>query len=330
MQRRSLISLAIPAAAAALSGCGTSPADAAPPQGFAAFLAGVRREARQKGISESTLNRALTGLAPNQRVIELDRRQSTGARMTWETYRTRHLTTDRINAGIVAYREVRPLLDSISNRYRVSPRVIMGIWGNETNYGTFQGGMNVIEALATLAWEGRRGAYFRSELMAALKIVDEGHITPDRMKGSWAGALGQPQFMPSNFFRLAVDFDGDGRRDIWNSRADALASIANYLSRSGWQDGETWGREVRLPSGFSTSGQGRDNRRPVSTWARAGVRQADGRELPDSGIPAGLLVPDGTGQAFLVYQNFNVIRRYNASDYYALAVGMLGDLAVGA
>ncbi len=249
--------------------------------------------------------------------------------MTWARYRASHLTEARITAGRRVYRESRTLIEAIAGRYRVSSHVIMGIWGNETNYGTFTGGMNVIEALATLAWEGRRGAYFRSELMAALKILDEGHVRPDHMKGSWAGALGQPQFMPSNFFRFAVDFDGDGRRDIWDSRADALASIANYLARNGWRSGETWGREVRLPSGFNTAGASRDNRRPLSAWARAGVRRVDGRPLPVANIQAGLVVQDSLNQAFLVYPNFGVIRRYNPSDYYALAVGLLGDLVVG-
>ncbi len=295
-------------------------------ESFQQFLTGVRRDARAQGIGQATLDRALAGISPNQRVLELDRRQATG-RPDWSVYRNRYLTPDRLQAGRNAYREVGGLLTRIEQQFRVNRRVIMGIWGAETNFGSYTGGMNVIEALATLAWDGRRGAYFRTELMAALKILDQGHITPDRMKGSWAGALGQPQFMPTNFFRLAVDFDGDGRRDIWDSRADALASIANYLQRSGWRWNESWGFEVS-PTAYLDAGlTGKERARPMADWMRLGVRAKGGGALPAGGPAAELVIPEGgNGQTFLVLPNFHVIRRYNTPYFYALAVGMIGDL----
>lgn len=298
-------------------------------ESFEQFLAGVSREARAKGISEATLDRAFAGIRPNPRVLELDRRQATG-RPPWAVYRDRYLTPERLEAGRAAYREVGPLLGRIEERFRVNRRVIMGIWGAETNFGSYTGGMNAIEALATLAWDGRRGAYFRSELLAALKILEERHIGADRMKGSWAGALGQPQFMPTNFFRLAVDFDGDGRRDIWDSRADALASIANYLQRSGWRWNEGWGLEVAPAPRLDASLAGKEQARPLAEWARLGARAPDGRPLPAVATPAELVIPEGgDGQTFLVLPNFHVIRRYNAPYFYALAVGMIGDRVTG-
>jgi membrane-bound lytic murein transglycosylase B len=319
-----------------LTGCGATAAPPSPPtptatpgfepvsgQSFDAFLAGIRAEARRAGIRDTTLNTALSGLAPNPRVIELDRRQAEGA-LAWPVYRDRMVSETRIANGRRAFAEHRATLARIEERYGVSPRMIVAIWGIETNYGSFQGGTDAIQSLATLAWEGRRGAYFRSELLAALRILDQGHISRDRMKGSWAGALGHPQFMPSNFERLAVDFDGDGRRDIWDSPPDALASIANYFRASGWRTGEPWGQEVRLPAGFDASA-GLDLQRPVRDWARAGVRAADGSPLPASDAPASVIVPRGGTQAFLVRHNWRVIRRYNPSTSYARAVALISD-----
>lgn len=291
---------------------------------FQTFLAGVRNDARKAGVSVATLDRAFAGIQPNQRVIELDRKQPEFT-MTWEQYRTRVISDQRIADGKIAVRANAVLLQSIKAKYGVDPRVITGIWGLESNYGTKTGGFHVIEAVATLAWEGRRAAFFRSELMAALKILEAGDITVARMTGSYAGAMGQPQFMPTSFVRLAVDFDGDGKRDIWNSRADALGSIANYLQKSGWKDGETWGQEVVLPANFP-AGLGRDNRKPVSEWLAMGVRPVGGQARARADAPAAVIQPDGAaGQAFLVFTNFTAIRRYNPSDFYATAVGLIGD-----
>jgi membrane-bound lytic murein transglycosylase B len=187
----------------------------------------------------------------------------------------------------------------------------------------------VVEALATLAWEGRRSSFFRPELIAALRILDHGDVTPARMTGSYAGAMGQPQFMPTSYLRYAVDFEGNGRRDIWTSKPDVLGSIANYLANSGWRGGEPWGEPVTLPSNFDTASVGREYRRPVGEWLRLGVRAANGAALARRDMQAAVLLPDGaSGDAFLVYANFGAIRRYNPSDFYALAVGLLGDSVV--
>ncbi len=299
---------------------------------FEAFLQGIRREAQAGGVSPATLNRAFAGIRANDRVLELDRRQAEFT-LSWEGYRDGRLSQTRIDAGRRAYADNRGLLQQVQGRTRVSARTIMGIWGLETNYGGFTGNFNVIEALATLAWEGRRAAFFRAELLAALRILEAGHIAPERMRGSYAGAMGQPQFMPSSFERLAMDFDGDGRRDIWDNRADALGSIGNYLARNGWREGESWGFEVVLPAGFDVGYAEPSRPRPAAEWpnldqwARMGVRRADGGAL-GAGV-GGIIIPAnqerGT-QAFMALPNFHAIRRYNPSNFYALTVGMLGDL----
>jgi membrane-bound lytic murein transglycosylase B len=294
---------------------------------FDAFLDGVRSDARRGGVSAATLNRALRGLRPNERVLELDRRQAEFTQ-TWPQYRDARLSPARIDAGRRAYADNRALLESIQARFRVSARVVVAIWGLETNYGGFTGNFNVIEALATLAWEGRRAAFFRAELLAALRILDAGHVSVERMRGSHAGAMGNPQFMPTSFERLAVDFDGDGRRDIWDSKADALGSIANYLARNGWRDGEIWGFEVLLPGGFDTSLADHRQMRPMRDWGRMGVVRASGSGLPGSENEWAIVIPGlsrGDSQAFMVGQNFMSIRRYNPSNFYATAVGLLSD-----
>ena len=302
-----------------------APQAGAATQSFEAFLEGVRVEARRTGVSAATVQRALSGIRPNDRVLELDRRQPEFTQ-TWEQYRDARLSQTRIDAGRRAFADNRSTLEAVQARFRVSPRVVVAIWGLETNYGGFTGNFNVIESLATLAWDGRRSAYFRNELLAALRILDGRHVAPERMRGSWAGAMGHPQFMPSNFDRLAVDMDGDGRRDIWESRPDALGSIANYLARSGWREEELWGREVTLPPGFDTSQARRDITKPLREWVRLGVRRADGQPLPGLDLETAILVPGAPGgQAFAVYPNFNVIRRYNPSNFYALVVGLLSD-----
>jgi membrane-bound lytic murein transglycosylase B len=293
--------------------------------GFEAFLDGVAAEARDQGISDATLRQALRGLQPNARVLELDRAQPEFTQ-TWQHYRDTRLSGTRIAAGQAIYAQDRDLLDAVRTELRVDPAVIMGIWGLETNYGGFTGGFNVVQALATLAWDGRRASYFRPELLAALGILDNGDVSFPRMLGSYAGAMGQPQFMPTSFRRYAVDFDGDGKRDIWDDRSDVLASIANYLGKSGWRAGEPWGVAVSLPPSVGAADAGKPGRAAVSAWARRGVRLADGQRLPRGDLPAYLVLPAGEGgDAFLVYPNFAAIRRYNPSDFYALAVGLLGD-----
>ncbi|MDB5415662.1 MAG: lytic murein transglycosylase [Rubritepida sp.] len=319
----------LPAATAGLAVIPAFAREASAQGSFSAFLDGVRTEARRGGVSAATLTRALSGLQANDRVLELDRRQAEFTQ-TWPQYRDARLSQTRIDAGRRAFAENRTLLDAIQARFRVSSRVVVAIWGLETNFGGFTGNFNVVEALATLAWEGRRAAFFRAELMAALRILDAGNVSVERMRGSYAGAMGHPQFMPTSFERLAVDFDGDGRRDIWDSRADALASISNYLARSGsgWRDGEIWGFEVLLPQGFDTSIADHRQMRAMAEWARMNVTRASGGGLPSSPGDWAIVIPGlsrGDTQAFMVGQNFMQIRRYNPSNFYATAVGLLSD-----
>ncbi len=319
LNRRSLLR-----ASAAAASLAALPARAASGS-FDAFTRQVIADAERHGISPSVLSQAFAGVQPNARVIELDHKQPEFT-MTWDQYLSRVVSPQRVVDGRDNYRRNARLLGAIGSRYGVDPGVVLGIWGLESNFGTKTGSFGVVEALATLAWEGRRAAFFRSQLMDSLAILNAGDVTPARMTGSWAGAMGQPQFMPDSYLRYAVDFDGDGRRDIWASRADALASIANYLARSGWRQGEPWGQPVRVPPGFGATDTGRDRSRPLGEWMRLGVRRADGSAFGRADVPGAVVLPDGPGgEAFMVYRNFAAIRRYNPSDFYALAVGLLGD-----
>ena len=316
LQRRVLISTAL----ASLS----APAWAAP--GFAGFVASVRAEAGRAGVRPAVLDEALHGLTPNPDVIRLDRKQPEFT-LTWAQYRARVLPRRRLDKGGAAYTDNAALLSETAERYGVDPGVIVGIWGLESGFGANTGGFGVVRSLATLAYEGRRAAFFRGELLAALRILNDGDIGASAMMGSYAGAMGQPQFMPSAFLRYAADGDGDGRRDIWNSRPDIFASVANYLARCGWRQGEPWGQPVLVPSGFAGA-TGRDVMRPLGAWQAEGVRRIDGRAFSRLDVRGALLLPDGPGgDAFMVYPNFHVIRRYNPSDFYALAVGLLGMYA---
>jgi membrane-bound lytic murein transglycosylase B len=290
---------------------------------FASFLNGVRADARAAGIHPATLDRAFAGVVPNQKVLERDRHQPEFT-MTWARYRALVISDKRITEGRQAVAANRSLFQRVEQRYGVGSGVIAGIWGLESSFGAGTGDYRVVEALATLAWEGRRASFFRGELMAALKILDHGDVAPGAMTGSYAGAMGQPQFMPSSYLRYAVDFEGHGRRDIWTSKPDVLGSIANYLAASGWRANDTWGQAVTAPP--TVEAQGRDVKRSVSEWARAGVRPVSGRWAASPETPAGLVAPDGAGgETFLAFNNFAAIRRYNPSDYYAIAVGLIGD-----
>ncbi len=294
-------------------------------QDYGAFLAGVRSEALRSGISQRTLSAALSGLQPNEKVLELSRHQPEFT-LTWAQYRARVLPATRLVAGRKAFADNRALLTAVWERYRVDPRIIVGIWGLESNFGSRTGSFGVVDALATLAYGGSRTAFFRGELINALRILEHGDITPAGMTGSYAGAMGQPQFMPSSYLHYAVSFGGDGRRDIWTSLPDVFASVGNYLAKSGWRPGEVWGQPVQVPPGL-TSG-GRDDSRSLAEWMRLGVRRQDGGRFDRGDVTGALVQPDGAGgEAFMTYANFKAIRRYNASDYYALAVGLLGDAA---
>lgn len=316
MIRRRFVLAALPAVLA-------PPARANAP--FAAFLADVRAEAIRSGISPATADRALLGLQPNAKVLELDSHPAE-ATQSWTHYRDTRVSDARVAAGRQAMQANAAVLAVIGRRYGVDPAIIVAIWGLETNYGGFTGGFSVIEALATLAADGRRDGYFRKELINALRILDHGDITPARMTGSYAGAMGQPQFMPSSYLDYAVSFDGSAKRDIWDNRNDALASIGNYMARFGWHNGEPWGHPVRVPSGFSVSRDSRDDPRPLSAWAQLGVTRLDGAALSPADRPGAVVMPDGAGgEAYMTYANFSVIRLYNHSDLYALSVGLLAN-----
>lgn len=293
---------------------------------FASFVAGVKMEARRGGIGEATLAAAFAGVQPNDRVIELDRRQPSGS-LSWAEYRDKFVPPAKQQLARESFKRERALLQRVEARYGVDARVMNGIWGVESSWGSIRGNYRLVEALATLAWEGRRGAYFRKELMNLLQILEAGDVTPAKATGSWAGAMGQPQFMPSSYLAYAVDMDGHGKRDIWDSNADVCGSMANYLAKNGWRRGEPWGQPVRLPPGFNLGAAGREVKRPLSEWMRQGVTRDDGRPFGRSDVQGAVLVPDGVvgGDAFMVYANYNVIRRYNSPDSYALSVGVLAD-----
>ena len=285
----------------------------------------VRSEALMSGVSESTLAQAFSDVKLVPRIIELDRNQPEG-RQTFTQYLQRVVPETRIEAAQKRLTEHRVLLEQVGNYYQLQPRFIIALWGIESDFGRFTGGFSVINALATLAYDGRRSTFFRAELIDALRILDKGDIELSAMTGSWAGAMGQSQFMPSSYRRFAVDYDQDGRRDIWATHADIFASIANYLHRSNWKYDQTWGREILLPDNFDFTLVGMEMTKPIGYWQRLGVRRMDGRDLPARQLNASIVLPDGTdGSAFMVYHNFRVILDWNHSVYFALAVGILAD-----
>ncbi|MBO1324129.1 lytic murein transglycosylase [Acetobacter sp. TBRC 12305] len=293
--------------------------------GYAAFLAGVRRQAVAQGLSATLVARALAlSPRPNAKVLQADRHQPEFT-LTWAQYKDRVLTEKKLSDGLDATAQRADLLGQVSSHYGVSKGAIAGIWGLESAYGTRMGTYSVIDALATLAYDGRRATFFRAELLKALHILGEGATTPEGMLGSYAGAMGQPQFMPSAYERYAASFPAGGRGDIWHNEGDVFASIANYLARCDWQDGQPWGEEVMVPDTMDQALLGRAAVRPMAWWTEQGVRPRAGSFVGSA--PEGAVIrPDGPGgEAFIVYHNFNVIRRYNPSDFYALGVGLLGD-----
>lgn len=296
---------------------------------FAAWLVELRAEAAAKGISAATLDAALTGLEPIPRVIELDRRQP---EFTWtfRDYMSKLVNDARIQKGRKKLAQNAKLLNEIGDKYGINPRFLVSFWGLETDFGRLaEGYFPTVAALATLAHDGRRSKFFREQLLAALRILDEGHITPERMKGSWAGAMGHFQFIPTTFAAYAQDYDGDGHKNIWGNQADAYASAANFLTKSGWKDDETWGREVKLPQGFDFNLASMKVKKPLAAWQELGVRRVNGTNLPVADVKASVVAPAGAaGPAFLVYGNFRTIMVWNRSIYYAIAVGHLADRLV--
>ena len=327
------IAMSISLAAGGMARAGQPPAD------FADWLDALRQEAAREGISQTTIDTALADLQPVQRILERDRNQAE-FKLTLKTYMNRVVRPKNVARGREMMQTHRDLLRRVARRYRVQPRFIVAIWGIETRYGAVEGTMPVIPALATLAYDVRRSRYFRKQLFNALRMLDRNYIDLASMKGSWAGAMGQPQFIPSSYLAYAADFDGDGRRDIWHNEADVFASIANYLAKHGWADDQTWGRRVRVPDGladrlgdFARSGRSGCRAidrmtiaKPLSAWQSLGVRRADGSDLPTRDLPASLVRADGgAGGDYLVYKNYHAVLRYNCAHHYGLTVGTLAD-----
>ncbi len=308
----------------------TAPRPAVPEsRAFGAWLEAFKAEARAQGLRQAVLDGAFAGVTPNPRVVELDRRQPEG-RISFSDYLNRTVTAGRIAEGRRLMALHRALLRRVSASYGVPPQVIVSLWGIETSFGSNTGGFSIIRSLATLAFEGRRAAFFRGELLAALTILQDQHFTPDQLTGSWAGAMGQCQFMPSSYLKYAVDADGDGHPDLWRSTADVFASTANYLHQLGFRRDQNWGRAVRLPRGFDAGQITYEVALPLDEWQRRGVRMLDGRDLPVArDMVASLTQPGGPGgTAWLVYPNFRTIMKWNRSTYFAMAVLQLAD-AIG-
>jgi membrane-bound lytic murein transglycosylase B len=295
------------------------------PVEFSDWLEEFSAEARESGISQKSIDAALEGVQPIPRVIELDRNQPEKAN-DFCGYMNRRLTDSRIEQARRMHDKHWSLLNRIYEKYGVPPRYVTALWALESNFGTNQGQFKVIDALATLAHDERRSSLFRKQLLAALRIVEEGHQQPSAMLGSWAGAMGQVQFMPTTFMGYAVDYDGDGRKDIWKSLPDAFASAANYLKRAGWQRGKSWGREVRVPSALSRDRSKLSKRRSLAQWRELGVKRVSGRALPNASMSGSIVMPTQEREyAFLVYDNYRTILRWNGSDLFGISVGVLAD-----
>jgi len=306
------------------------------------WLAVYRAAAGARGISPATLDNLLTGLTPNDTVIRLDRSQPDSATSTtpatFANYLERRLNAARISAGKTAAARVAPQVAGIEARHGVQAEILLGIWGMETSYGRITGNLPLVQSLATLAWDGRRAALFTKELDALLEIADKNLATPDQLRGSWAGAMGQPQFLPSSYLTYAIDGDGDGKANIWTSEPDTLASIANYLKANGWQPGLTWGMAVNLPQGLDRAPLKNPEIptscirplavhtkwMPAKDWQALGLTAA--KAFPPADTMMTLVEPDGAGQgAWLVTSNYRTLMTYNCSNFYALSVALLGD-----
>ena len=302
------------------------PAHANEDDRFSAFVQSLWPQAHARGVSRRTFDAAFKGITPDPAVIALTKKQAEFVKPIGD-YLASAVSQKRIDKGQAVAREWKALLEKSEQRFGVDCYIVLAVWGMETNFGGFTGEKSTIRSLATLAFARYRGDYFKQELLTALEILEHGDVAPKDMQGSWAGAMGQTQFMPSSYKRYAVDFDGDGRRDIWNTIPDALGSTANYLRRHGWIEGETWGYEIVLPR--SLQAQSSTQMRPFRQWAAEGIKRADGESMPATG-EASLLLPAGRdGPAFLVTRNFKVIKSYNNSTSYALGVALLSDRIAG-
>ena len=290
------------------------------------WLLSLKSDALERGISEETFNNVMKTVIITPKVKKLDKKQPE-TQITFNDYFKRTVNRTRVNIGKKKYEQYKSDLLKIAEVYKVQPRFILSIWGIETNYGTYTGSFSVISSLTTLAFQGRRANFFRKQLLDAIEIIDKKYIELENMKGSWAGAMGQSQFMPSSYLAYAQDFDNDGKKDIWNNHLDVFASIAFYLKSHGWDDSKTWGREVIVPNEFLKSYiKNKNNPKTLKYWSDNNVVKTNGKELPYLDLKAYLVLPDGIkGKTFLVYDNFFKIKKYNASTYYALSIGILAD-----
>ncbi|MDB5536145.1 MAG: lytic murein transglycosylase [Devosia sp.] len=301
----------------------------APLASSAEFVRALWPQAEQHGVSRQAFEAAFAGYSLSPKILELTKKQPEFSQ-TVSQYIARRVTDAQAQKGRAMRSEWNQTLTGAAQRWGVQPEVVLAIWGMETNFGGFMGGENTIYALATLTEGGYRPDYFRGELLTALRIISDGNVAPRDMVGSWAGAMGHTQFMPSSYMRYAVDYNGDGRKDIWNSVQDALGSTANYLKEHGWRPGETWGYEVHLPRGFDYAAARHLDRAQISQWQQLGITRSNNKSFPRGSDVARLYMPAGaSGPTFLVLHNFDVIKRYNNSDSYALAVGHLADRIIG-
>ncbi len=307
-----------------------SPLSAAQAEGeFEQCKTRLSAQAKDEGVADKVIDDAFASIAFQPRVIELDRSQPEFV-TTFPSYYSKRVTDWRVSKGRELVSEHRELLSELEKEYGIPPHYLVAFWGLETNYGGYKGKMPVLSSLATLACDKRRSSYFTQELMTALKLMERESLSADAMVGSWAGAMGHTQFMPSAYFKYATDGDDNGQVNLWDSEADALTSAANFLANLGWEPGFRWGREVKLPDTFDYRLSGYKQRRPVNEWAEQGVTLPGGGALPDSDIDAYIVVPAGhEGPAFLAYQNFRVIMRWNNSEFYAIAVGELASQLSG-
>lgn len=288
------------------------------------WVAGVRQEALGQGISSALFDQAFADIHEPSRTVKNLARSQPEHRLTYIKYRNSRVDNYRITVGRREYQKNKAIADDIASHFGVDPCFIMSFWGMETSYGTYMGNFPVIKSLATLAYESNRRDFFRKELFLALHILNDGHVSLEKFKGEWAGASGQPQFLPSSWVKYAVDYDGDGRKDIWNSKPDVFASIANYMKLNGWHTGEPWAIYVKLPANFDMKLEGKSIVKPVSEWDAMGVRTESGGSLPYPNLQASIVQPYG-GPVFLAYPNYKMILRYNNSIYYAGAIGYLAD-----
>lgn len=293
-------------------------------QNWSTWVAGVRAEALSEGISPSVFDEAFADIHEPSRQVKGLARSQPEHRLTYTKYLHSRVDNYRIAVGRQQYKKNKELVDNIAQRFGVDPCFILSFWGMETSYGSYMGNFPVIKSLATLAYDSKRQDFFRKQLLLALHILNDGHVTLDRFKGEWAGASGQCQFLPSSWVEYAVDYDGDGRKDIWTSKPDVFASIANYMKKNGWQTGEPWAVYVKLPANFDMNLEGKSIVKPASEWNAMGVRLLNGEPLPHQHLQASIVQPNG-GPVFLAYPNYKMILRYNNSIYYAGAIGYLAD-----